>query len=162
MFIASGWKDYEVIDTGDGEKLERWNDIILRRPDPHSRAVRDLLYFSMGLLRLGVYTRIARGADLRGLRARGLFSALRRLRAERGHATSIPSAHEKERETARPRPSVLFLGHLGLYPDPDRYGNVENDPVYRLLRTDAKACVRLVADAGTGDRVRVGTDLVGM
>ena len=23
MYIADGWKDYEVIDTGDGEKLER-------------------------------------------------------------------------------------------------------------------------------------------
>ena len=36
MFIASGWKDYEVIDTGDGEKLERWNGIVLRRPDPQA------------------------------------------------------------------------------------------------------------------------------
>ena len=36
MFIASGWKDYEVLDTGDGEKLERWNDILLRRPDPQA------------------------------------------------------------------------------------------------------------------------------
>lgn len=36
MFIASGWKDYEVLDTGDGEKLERWKDIILRRPDPQA------------------------------------------------------------------------------------------------------------------------------
>ena len=26
MLIASEWKDYEVIDTGDGEKLERWKD----------------------------------------------------------------------------------------------------------------------------------------
>lgn len=34
MYIASDWKDYEVIDTGGGEKLERWGDIILRRPDP--------------------------------------------------------------------------------------------------------------------------------
>ena len=34
MFIASGWKDYEVIDTGDGEKLERWTSEILIRPDP--------------------------------------------------------------------------------------------------------------------------------
>ncbi len=32
--IASDWKDYEVIDTGNKEKLERWNNIILRRPDP--------------------------------------------------------------------------------------------------------------------------------
>jgi len=36
MFIASDWKDYEVLDTGDGEKLERWNDIVLRRPDPQA------------------------------------------------------------------------------------------------------------------------------
>jgi len=36
MFIATGWKDYEVIDAGDGEKLERWNDILLRRPDPQA------------------------------------------------------------------------------------------------------------------------------
>lgn len=32
--IASRWKDYECIDAGNGEKLERWKDIILRRPDP--------------------------------------------------------------------------------------------------------------------------------
>ncbi len=36
MYIASRWKDYEVIDTGDGEKLERWKDILLRRPDPQA------------------------------------------------------------------------------------------------------------------------------
>lgn len=34
MYAAQDWKDYEVIDTGGGEKLERWGDIILRRPDP--------------------------------------------------------------------------------------------------------------------------------
>ena len=36
MLIASDWKDYEVLDTGDGEKLERWKDIVLRRPDPQA------------------------------------------------------------------------------------------------------------------------------
>ena len=36
MYIADGWKDYEVIDTGDGEKLERWGEVILRRPDPQA------------------------------------------------------------------------------------------------------------------------------
>ena len=36
MFVASDWKDYEVLDTGDGEKLERWKDIVLRRPDPQA------------------------------------------------------------------------------------------------------------------------------
>ena len=32
--VAKHWKDYECIDAGSGEKLERWKDIILRRPDP--------------------------------------------------------------------------------------------------------------------------------
>ena len=30
--ISKDWKDYEVIDTGNKEKLERWNKTILRRP----------------------------------------------------------------------------------------------------------------------------------
>lgn len=34
MWIADGWKDYEVIDTSNGEKLERWGDYLLVRPDP--------------------------------------------------------------------------------------------------------------------------------
>lgn len=31
---AANWTDYELIDTGSGERLERWGDIILIRPDP--------------------------------------------------------------------------------------------------------------------------------
>ncbi len=34
MWIAKDWKDYEVIDCSGGEKLERWGDYILLRPDP--------------------------------------------------------------------------------------------------------------------------------
>jgi 23S rRNA (cytosine1962-C5)-methyltransferase len=34
MFAAQDWVDYELIDTGSGEKLERWGNIVLRRPDP--------------------------------------------------------------------------------------------------------------------------------
>ena len=34
MFMADGWKDFEVLDTGGGEKLERWGNILLARPDP--------------------------------------------------------------------------------------------------------------------------------
>lgn len=34
MNISNGWKDYECIKTGDGEKLERWGNVILNRPDP--------------------------------------------------------------------------------------------------------------------------------
>lgn len=34
MWTAQNWKDYEVIDTSNGEKLERWGKYILLRPDP--------------------------------------------------------------------------------------------------------------------------------
>ncbi len=34
MWIADNWNDYEVLDTSTGEKLERWGDYILVRPDP--------------------------------------------------------------------------------------------------------------------------------
>ena len=34
MWIADNWNDYEVIDTSNGEKLERWGDYLLVRPDP--------------------------------------------------------------------------------------------------------------------------------
>lgn len=34
MWIADHWKDYEVLDTSCGEKLERWGKYILLRPDP--------------------------------------------------------------------------------------------------------------------------------
>ena len=34
MYLCNQWRDYEVLDTGDGEKLERWGEIVLRRPDP--------------------------------------------------------------------------------------------------------------------------------
>lgn len=34
MWAADQWKDYEVLDTSSGEKLERWGDYFLVRPDP--------------------------------------------------------------------------------------------------------------------------------
>ena len=34
MWIANNWKDYEVLDTSSGEKLERWGKYVLVRPDP--------------------------------------------------------------------------------------------------------------------------------
>lgn len=34
MRIAENWKDYELIDCSQGERLERWGDVILIRPDP--------------------------------------------------------------------------------------------------------------------------------
>ena len=34
MTISNEWNDYEIISSGDGEKIERYKNIILRRPDP--------------------------------------------------------------------------------------------------------------------------------
>ncbi len=34
MNIANNWKDYEILDMANGEKLERWKDVVLVRPDP--------------------------------------------------------------------------------------------------------------------------------
>ena len=34
MLLANEWIDYEIIDASNGQKLERWNDIYLLRPDP--------------------------------------------------------------------------------------------------------------------------------
>ena len=36
MFLAREWTDFEVLDTGAGEKLERWGEYVLARPDPQT------------------------------------------------------------------------------------------------------------------------------
>ena len=36
MWICNDWKDYEIIDASGGEKLERWGDYLLVRPDPQA------------------------------------------------------------------------------------------------------------------------------
>ena len=36
MWLSAGWKDYELIDCSRGEKLERWGDQLLVRPDPQA------------------------------------------------------------------------------------------------------------------------------
>jgi 23S rRNA (cytosine1962-C5)-methyltransferase len=36
MILSDSWKDYELIDVGGGEKLERWGNYILRRPEPQA------------------------------------------------------------------------------------------------------------------------------
>ena len=36
MWIAEGWRDYELLDCGGGERLERWGQRILIRPDPQA------------------------------------------------------------------------------------------------------------------------------
>ena len=34
MWVAENWKEYEILDTSGGEKLERWGEYLLIRPDP--------------------------------------------------------------------------------------------------------------------------------
>ena len=34
MYLADGWKEYALLDAGNGNKLERWKDVTLLRPDP--------------------------------------------------------------------------------------------------------------------------------
>ena len=36
MYLSNNWSDYEIIDAGNGEKLERWGSVILLRPDPQA------------------------------------------------------------------------------------------------------------------------------
>lgn len=60
MWIADSWKDYELLDTSDGERLERWGQYVLRRPDPQ------IIWKSTAAHRLwkkadAVYSRSAKG-----------------------------------------------------------------------------------------------------
>ena len=34
MNIVEDWEDYKILDMADGQKLEKWGDVILSRPDP--------------------------------------------------------------------------------------------------------------------------------
>ena len=36
MYLADGWREYELLDAGGGMKLERWGDVTLLRPDPQA------------------------------------------------------------------------------------------------------------------------------
>lgn len=36
MYLADGWQSYTLLDAGDGQKLERWGDVTLLRPDPQA------------------------------------------------------------------------------------------------------------------------------
>ena len=36
LLTPTAWDDYELIDTGDGEKIERFGNYVLRRPEPQA------------------------------------------------------------------------------------------------------------------------------
>jgi len=58
MILADKWKDYEVIETGGGDKLERWNNFVLLRPDPQVIWQTDITKKGMAH---GVYKRSSSG-----------------------------------------------------------------------------------------------------
>ena len=36
MYLSDSWRDFELLDAGDGNKLERWGSVLLLRPDPQA------------------------------------------------------------------------------------------------------------------------------
>ena len=59
MNLSNEWKDYECLDAGNGEKLERWGNVILRRPDP--QAIWNVLDYSKWKKCDGFYHRSDKG-----------------------------------------------------------------------------------------------------
>ena len=43
IWLSDEWKEYEVLDTSNGERLERWGKYILVRPDPAPMRCRALM-----------------------------------------------------------------------------------------------------------------------
>ena len=58
--IAQGWKDYEIIATGNGYKLERWGKVYLLRPDP--QAIWDAPFDLFSYPKLNAYYRAEAGS----------------------------------------------------------------------------------------------------
>lgn len=61
MIEANTWRDYELIDASNGEKLERWKDIYLLRPDPQVIWDNGNLYEKYHSLINAVYKRSNKG-----------------------------------------------------------------------------------------------------
>ena len=60
MWCSDNWKDYELLDASDGERLERWGKYVLVRPDPQI-IWRDVARHSMWNKADGVYRRSQNG-----------------------------------------------------------------------------------------------------
>jgi 23S rRNA (cytosine1962-C5)-methyltransferase len=60
MEYTTSWKDFQIIGTGNGEKLERWGDVVLLRPDPQAIWEAEFDFTQYGEL-AGRYIRSASG-----------------------------------------------------------------------------------------------------
>lgn len=59
MRVSNEWKDYECLDAGNGEKLERWGKVVFRRPEP--QAMWPILYNELWESVDGFYHRSDKG-----------------------------------------------------------------------------------------------------
>ena len=98
MKIAENWKDYTVIATGDGYKLERWKDVVLLRPDPQViwSAQRDLFSYP-GIS--AVYRRSEKGG--------GAWE----------YRKSMPAEWEVDYRDLRFKVKPMGFKHTGLFPE---------------------------------------------
>lgn len=125
MWIAENWEDYQVLDASGGEKLERWGNYILVRPDP--QVIWDTPHSHRGWkTKNGHYHRSTKGGgeweffDLPEEWAISYRLGRRSMPAETGDPHGTPSCAGTCRENGR---KLLFhlkpLGfkHTGLFPE---------------------------------------------
>lgn len=110
--VASGWRDYEIIATGDGEKLERWGELIMLRPDPQViwKAKFKLSNYK-GIN--AIYKRSANGGG------------------EWAFTDTVPSNFMIERKGLRFNCKLMGFKHTGLFPEQAANWDIVSDLIIR-------------------------------
>ena len=135
MWVSDRWTDYELIDCGRGEKLERWGDQLLVRPDP--QAIWNTPRTHPGL----------------EASARAVCPLLHRRRAvgEEGHAGALdhplrrPHLQHQAHELQAHRPLPGAGGQLGLCPRADPAAPAGPSAVLNLFAYTGGATVACAA-----------------
>ena len=115
MWVADGWTDFELIDAGNGEKLERWGAYILRRPDPQA------LWPA--------------GGDARWDEARAVYRRSKSGGGEWAFAGSVPPSWEIGYRRLRLTVKPMQFKHTGVFPEQSVNWDWVAD---RLARRDAR------------------------
>ena len=98
MFPATGWQQFEVVDAGGGNKLERWGDVYVLRPDPQAIWKANLSLPEYQRV-YAVYTRNSRGG--------GTWTFKR----------TTPDDWVIAYDTLRFRVKPMGFKHMGLFPE---------------------------------------------
>ena len=96
--VAEGWKDYEIIATGDGQKLERWSKLYLLRPDPQ------VIWHPT--FKLETYPKI-NAKYIRSNKGGGAWQFNK----------AVPSEFEVERKELKFSLKLMGFKHTGLFPE---------------------------------------------